>query len=92
MFHFLLCETIDAASRLLVVGRIEQGGITVGLLKNDRWAGQVNVTEPGDFTVVLAAPSSGPYSLIIASDLPGGSLELSVELTRVGLLARPIGR
>jgi hypothetical protein len=78
---------LNSDSRLLVAGHIEKGGLSIGLLKDDKWAAQVNVTEPGDFTVVIAPPGSGTYSLLIANNLPE-SLETSIVLTKFGMVPK----
>jgi len=69
----------------VVTGHLERGGISIGLLQKDKWVAQVSITEPGDFTVVIAPPSSGFYSVLFANDLQDG-LETSIVLTRVGVL------
>jgi len=88
-FSYLLRSTerrLGKDSRLLVAGRVNLGGITIGLLKNNQWAAQVNVTDPGDFTVVIAPPGGGSYSILLANDLQHG-LDTSVVLTKVGLIS-----
>jgi hypothetical protein len=48
-------------------GVLKTGGITVGLLADDRWVGSVNVQQPGAFAIVVAAPRDGTYSLVLAN-------------------------
>ena len=87
-FTYLLLSKerrLDKNSRVLVAGRVEEGGISVGLLKNNQWAGQVNIIDPGDFTVVIAPASPGAYSLIVANNLRQG-LDTSIALTKIGLI------
>lgn len=76
---------LEAGSRLLISGRVAHGGMTVGLLKDNQWAAQINVTDPGDFTVVIAPPGRGTYTIVIAHNLPK-SLETSIAVTRFGML------
>lgn len=73
--------------RLVVRGRVEKGGLSIGLLRDNKWTSQIDITDPGDFTVLIAPPSPGPYSLIVANNLPAG-LESSAVLTKVGFLRR----
>jgi hypothetical protein len=76
-------------SRLLAAGRVERGGVSIGLLKNNKWAAQINITEPGDFTVVIAPPSSGNYSVLVANDLrQPQDLDTSVVLSRLGMVRK----
>ena len=70
---------------VLLKGRVTQGGMTLGLQKNNQWVAQLNVTDPGDFTVVIAPPGSGTYTIVVAHNLPK-SLETSIQFTRLGLL------
>ena len=53
----------DRHTRLIVSGAVEKGGVTIGLLKRNQWAVQVNVAEPGPFTAVIAAPADGAPGL-----------------------------
>jgi hypothetical protein len=76
---------LDKNSRVLVAGRVEEGGISIGLLRNNQWVAQVNITDPGDFTVVIAPPSGGSYSILAANDLQHG-LDTSIVLTKIGLI------
>jgi hypothetical protein len=76
-------------TRLLVSGRIEQGGLSIGLMRNNQWAGQVSINEPGDFTVVLAPPAPGTYALVVANNLrEPEALETAVVLSRFGVVRK----
>jgi hypothetical protein len=89
-FTYLLhtkARPLEKNSRVLVGGHIDQGGITVGLLRNNEWAAQVNITDPGDFTVIIAPPNGGTYSILVANDLPEG-LDTSIVLTKFGRLPK----
>lgn len=76
----------DMNARLIVVGHIDRGGLSVGLLNGDGWAAQVNVTEPGPFTVVIAAPRNSPYSIVVANILQDKQLQTSVTITKLGVV------
>jgi hypothetical protein len=78
-------RAFDADGLAVVTGRVERGGVTIGLFKKEQWVRQLNIETPGPFTVVLAPPSSGSYSLTIANDLPGG-LDTSVSISKMGFL------
>jgi hypothetical protein len=73
---------------LLAAGRLQRGGITVGLLKDAAWAAQVNVTEPGLFTVVIQPPGQGTYEIIVANNLPGPSREIDAAISRIAWIER----
>jgi hypothetical protein len=77
--------SLDTNTRLIITGTIEQGGITFGLLSRGAWAGQVTVKEAGPFTVVIAAPRSGSFSVVAANALPL-SLDTSITISRLGVL------
>lgn len=76
-------QRLTKDSRVLVSGRVERGGLSIGLLKDSQWVGQINLTEPGDFTVVLAPPAAGNYSVLVANNIRDG-LETSVVLSHIG--------
>ena len=75
---------LEAASRVLITGHITRGGLTVGLLKGDRWADQRNVDAEGDFRVVLEPASSGSYAIAIANFL-GERLDTSIVIDHVDI-------
>jgi len=51
-------------------GTLTNGGLTIGLQSNDQWVGSANVEHPGPFVVLIAAPTTGAYSLTIANLIP----------------------
>lgn len=61
------------------------GGVTFGLVSDGQMAGQVSVTSPGPFRVVIKVPRSGNYSLGMANNLDGyTSLENRLTVDRLG--------
>jgi hypothetical protein len=73
-----------AGSLLLARGYLEEGGISVGLVRNGKWEAQVAVTEPGEFVAIARAPSDGEYSVVVANNLQGSSLYNNVVIRRLG--------
>ena len=73
-----------AGSFLLARGYLEEGGISVGLVRNGRWEAQVAVTEPGEFVALARAPIDGEYSVVVANNLQGASLYNNVVIRRLG--------
>jgi hypothetical protein len=73
-----------AGSFLLARGYLEEGGISVGLVRNGKWEAQVAVTEPGEFVAIAQAPSDGEYSVVVANNLQGPSLYNNVVIRRLG--------
>ena len=57
-----------AGSLLVVRGEVLEGGLTVGLIHNDQWAGTVNIEHPQKFLAVLEVPGAGEYSVVIANN------------------------
>jgi hypothetical protein len=52
----------------IIRGRLDMGGISLGLQSGGVWVGSVNIEESGPFTAVLRVPADGVYSLTIARD------------------------
>ena len=59
-------RVLPAGSKLVVEGEIAAGALSIGLLKNARWAGVVNLVSVGPFVATIAAPEAGTYQLVIA--------------------------
>jgi hypothetical protein len=78
-----------SAHRLVAKGVLNSGGVTIGLLKDDKWAGSVNVTDPGPFVVVVEPPALGTnYEIVVANDLDSGPLMTDVVLEHIGWAPR----
>jgi hypothetical protein len=50
-------------------GTVAEGGLSIGLLANDRWKGYLNVSDTGPFLAAVMAPADGQYSLVIANNI-----------------------
>ena len=67
---------------LVAEGELFEGGLTLGLLKNNQWAGQVNVTTPGRFKIAMK-PEAGEYTAMLAHNVPGQKFN-HFRLTKLG--------
>jgi len=72
-------------THLIVQGRLNVGGITFGLLKDGQSYGYVNVTERGNFSVIITVPEDGAYTIGILNRFSGyDSMENNFHLTKFG--------
>ena len=72
-------QTLPAGSTFALAGHIHAGKISVGLLKDGRWAGLVNVVTRGPFVATIGpVEDAGDYEAVIAdySEPPWASLYL----------------
>ncbi len=69
---------------LIVKGTVHHGGLTVGLLANDAWHVQQNVTRPGPFCLAIPVESAGTYTVIVANNVADTSLRTDCEITDIG--------
>lgn len=60
-------RSVRTGAQFVATGVLEEGGFTVGFLKNGAWSGFVNITTPGWFAAVLQVPEDGDYELILAN-------------------------
>jgi hypothetical protein len=67
---------------LVAEGELFEGGLTLGLLRNNAWAGQTNVTRPGKFRIVMK-PEAGEYTAMLAHNVPGKKFN-NFRLTKLG--------
>ena len=95
-FTYLLrvaAQPLKQGSSFFATGAVEAGGLTVGLQRDGRWVGFVNVDSPGPFAVVVRAPSEGTYSLVIANCVAGSSADRPVanvfHVDRAGWVSIP---
>jgi hypothetical protein len=72
---------------LIARGRLDDGGISVGLVRDGAWVAQVPVTSAGEFLVVVRTPADGTYSAVLANNLVGRSFDNHVRLRQFGWVA-----
>lgn len=58
---------MTAGSQVISVGDLQVGGFTLGLLGEDGWKQQVNVTTPGPFIAAVEVPTDGTYTAVVAN-------------------------
>jgi len=89
MHYLLQFRPVEIApgGRFVVQGFLRSGGLSVGILRDNRWQEQAHVMEPGPFVVVLATSSPGPGSLVVATNLQNGALKNEFDINRAGWLA-----
>ena len=73
-----------AGELVLARGHIERGGLSLGLVQNGEWIVQVPVVTPGEFVVVIRVPADGRYTLILANNVTGWSLDNQLTLDLFG--------
>jgi hypothetical protein len=79
---------ITPGGRFVVQGVLHAGGLSVGILRDNRWLLVTQTVEPGPFVAVLAPASAGPGALVVANDLQlEGHRRNDFEITRLGWLA-----
>jgi hypothetical protein len=60
-------QPLAAGTLFMARGVVEEGGITIGLLKDDQWAGLINVNREGNFLAVLRVQATDSYELVVAN-------------------------
>ena len=87
---FYLAELPDVAmsqgQQLVATGDLVSGGLSLGLVQQGRWVGQVAITRPGPFVALVAAPASGHYHVVLANNLQGRFEGNDFMLTHFGLV------
>ena len=84
---------VTTSDVLVVEGEVRRGGISIGFLQDNKWAGYVNVVKPGPFMALLKPPRGGRVSVIVA-DAPTKALvesrtRLADLLRRTGIWGPP---
>lgn len=62
-------------------GRLDEGGLLVGLLHDGRWHSQATVRTPGVFTIVVPVPAGGEYVPLMTNALPPGQRHIRFAIT-----------
>jgi hypothetical protein len=81
---------VPPAAALLVRGRLYEGGVTLGLLRQDRqWYRSVTVTQPGAFVAVVDITTAGVFTPIITNATRRDRTRNHFVLDRFGVVAEP---
>lgn len=78
-----------AGDLLLAEGRLETGGLTIGLQRGGQWIGQVPVTAAGRFRVSLRVAEPGDYAVVVANQLSGWWPQNRAVVDRIGWVRQP---
>lgn len=80
--------TFEKGGALLARGRIDSGGLAVGLLEGDRWYRRVEVTERGNFVAIVEADQPGTYVPVVAHAASRGRRDDRSTIFKIGAVAR----
>jgi hypothetical protein len=87
VMEFKPVDTPPAAA-LLVRGRLYEGGVTLGLLRQDRqWYRSVTITQPGTFVAVVDITTAGVFTPIITNATRRDRTRNHFVLDRFGVVA-----
>jgi len=79
---------VPSGGMLAVAGNLKSGGLSIGIVRDGSWAGQVAVKGRGAFFVVVAATEGGDYEAVVASNSEAVGTPTSVAIERFGWLPR----
>ena len=60
-------QPLPAGTFFIARGVVDEGGFTVGLQKEDRWVGLVNMVREGPFLAVMQVQTTDWYRLVVAN-------------------------
>ncbi len=77
---------VTTTGALLVKGHLETGGVSIGVLENGQWHGQVTINEPGDFVAVVEIERAGSFVPIVTNATRRDHDRNIFTLTRFGVV------
>ena len=77
---------VTTTAALLVRGRIESGGVSLGVLESGRWHRQVTISEPGDFVAVVGIETPGTFVPIVTNATRRDHDRNTFTLSRFGVV------
>ncbi|MEO7134086.1 MAG: hypothetical protein ABI024_07675 [Vicinamibacterales bacterium] len=85
--YLLMSRPIDLqrGDAALAEGRLHHGGVTIGLVKAERWASRVDVIDRGRFLAAAVATERGPHAIVVAHCLHGADRRSAIALRRIGI-------
>ena len=82
---------MDPGSALIAHGRVDSGGLTLGLRTGDGWYRRLDVTEPGNFFAIVEVDRAGTYVPSVSHLSPKSGWLDRFTLVKFGTSARPQG-
>lgn len=77
---------LGIGAALVAQGRLEKGGVAIGLLKDNAWYAQAVVQQQGDFAVVVPVTDAGTYVPLVTNAMPPGDRHNRFLITRIDLV------
>jgi hypothetical protein len=78
---------LEKGSALLAHGRIDSGGLAIGLLRGDRWYRRLELTEPGNFFAIVDVDEAGTYVPILTHQSPRAGWRDRFTIFKFGAIA-----
>ena len=72
---------VESGSVLVAEGTLSEGGLVIGLLRNNQWAHQVAITRKGSFEALIR-PDPGIYQVAVTNNTEKGLTKFSID--RIG--------
>jgi hypothetical protein len=83
---------VGQGSALVAYGRVDSGGVAVGLLKDGRWYRSVEITDRGNFVAILDVPDTGVYAPAVAHAAPRALWRNRFLIYRFGVADATVNR
>jgi len=85
--YLLMSRQVDLqpGDAALAEGHLHHGGVTIGLVKAERWASRVDVIDRGRFLAAAVATERGPHAIVVAHCLHGADRRSAIALRRIGI-------
>jgi hypothetical protein len=77
--------TLPNGGALIAQGRLDSGGLAVGVLQGDTWYRRAEITEAGNFVAILEVPG-GCYTPAIAKAAPKKGWRNQFEIERFAIV------
>jgi hypothetical protein len=77
---------LGASSVIAAEGRLQRGGLTVGLADETGWVSRVDIDAPGAFRAFVETPRAGPYQFVVANHLSDASLRNTFTISRIAVM------
>jgi len=79
---------LSKGGALIAHGRLDSGGLAVGLLQGDKWHRRTEITEAGTFVAILELPDAGCYTPVITNAAPKDRWRNRFVIYRFGVVEK----
>lgn len=80
-------QALPGQAAFLMSGTLDEGGVTIGLLLDQRWYKPITLRGTGPFVALIPIDAPGTYTPLVTAAMPLGERRIGLTLSHAGFLS-----